>query len=109
MQDGYVYHVKVFISFASPLVDRSFGCGEILSRRTETFLGVPMFLRVQYQNKKYDYVNAASLDKLIAGKQITKFLRVSQNEWIDIEKGILRGTGAAYLGPERKQIQAMSA
>jgi hypothetical protein len=54
-------------------------------------------------------VNAASLNKLIAGPQIAKFLRVSQNERIDIEKGILGGTGSVYLGPERRQIQAMSA
>jgi hypothetical protein len=67
-----------------------------------------MFLRVQYQNSRYDYVNAATLDRLIASKQITKFLRVSQNEWVDIERGRIRGEGSPYVGPERRQSQTAS-
>jgi hypothetical protein len=67
-----------------------------------------MFLRVQYQDSRYDYVDAAILDNLIASKQIRKFLRASQNEWVDIEVGPLRGEGSMYLGPERRQPQAVS-
>jgi hypothetical protein len=67
-----------------------------------------MFLRVQYQNLKHDYVDAATLDNLIASKQIRKFLRVSQNEWVDIERGPVRGVGFPYVGSERRQLQAVS-
>ena len=67
-----------------------------------------MFLRVQYQSSRYDYVDTATLDKLIASKQIIKFLRVSQNEWVDIERGPLRGVRFPYVGPERRQHQAVS-
>ena len=66
-----------------------------------------MVLRVQYQDSRYDYVDAATLDELIASKQIKKFLRASQNEWVDIEVGPLRGEGSLYLGPERRQYPAM--
>jgi hypothetical protein len=67
-----------------------------------------MFLRVQYQDSSYDYVDAATLNDLIASKQIKKFLRASQNEWIDIETGLLRGEGSLYLGPERRQYPTAS-
>jgi hypothetical protein len=64
-----------------------------------------MLLHVQYQDSRYDYVDAATLDNLIATKQIRKFLRTSQNEWVDVERGPIRGEGSLYLGPERRQHQ----
>jgi hypothetical protein len=67
-----------------------------------------MFLRVQYQDSSYDYVDAATLNDLIAAKQIKKFLRASQNEWVDIETGPVRGEGSLYLGPERRQYPVAS-
>ena len=67
-----------------------------------------MFLRVQYQDSRYDYVNAAALDKLIVSKQITRFLRVSQNEWVGVEREPIRGISSPYVGPERRQLQAVS-
>jgi hypothetical protein len=67
-----------------------------------------MLLHVQYQDSRYDYVDAAKLNDLIASKQIKKFLRASQNEWVDIESGSIRGEGSLYLGPERRQYPAMS-
>ena len=46
-----------------------------------------MVLRVQYHNYSYDYVNAATLDRLIASKGIVKFLRPSEDRWVGIEEG----------------------
>jgi hypothetical protein len=62
-----------------------------------------MVLRVQYHNYNYDYVNAATLDRLIASKGIIKFLRPSEDRWVDIDKGPLRSVGSSYSGPERRQ------
>ena len=61
-----------------------------------------MLLRVQYQNKKYDYVNAAALNELI---DIRQFFRPSEKNWIDIEQGPLRGVGGHYVGRERRSIR----
>jgi hypothetical protein len=80
----------------------------LLSSTQNTLEDTAMFLRVQYQNSGYDYVNATTLDRLIASKQIKKFLRLSQNEWIDIERGPIRGQGLPYVGPKRRQSQTAS-
>jgi hypothetical protein len=61
-----------------------------------------MLLRVQYQDKRYDYVNPSTLEELITSKQIQKFYRPSEKDWIDIEQGPLRGAGSHYAGPERR-------
>jgi len=62
-----------------------------------------MVLRIQYRNFNYDYVNAATLDRLIAAKGIKKFLRPSEDRWVDIDVGPVRGAGSPYSGPERRQ------
>ena len=67
-----------------------------------------MLLHVQYNDSRYDYVDAATLEGLIASKQISKFFRPSQNEWVDIETGRLRGEGSLHLGPERRQYPALN-
>jgi hypothetical protein len=70
-----------------------------------------MLFRVQYPTFNYDYVDAAALDRLIASKSITKFLRPSENFWVNIEQGPLRGMSHTladiiYRGPERRQFPA---
>jgi|WetSurMetagenome_2_1015567.scaffolds.fasta_scaffold886253_1 hypothetical protein len=70
-----------------------------------------MLLRVQYPTFNYDYVDAAALDRLIAFKHITKFLRPSEDFWVNIEQGPVRGMGpifrdTIYTGPERRQFPA---
>jgi hypothetical protein len=67
-----------------------------------------MLLRVQYPNFKYDYIDAAALDRFIVSKSIKKFFRPSENVWVDIEQEPVRGTksvdmGAIYIGPERRR------
>ena len=62
-----------------------------------------MVLRVQYHNYNYDYVNAATLDRLIASKGIIKFLRPSEDRWVGIEEGSIRAASSSYPGPERRQ------
>ena len=65
-----------------------------------------MVLRVQYANFNYDYVSAAVLDRLIASRGIKKFLRPSEDRWIDIDVGPVRTNGSSYSGPERRQPKA---
>jgi hypothetical protein len=67
-----------------------------------------MLLRVQYPTFDYDYVDAATLDRLIVSRRIVKFLRPSETFWVDIEQGPIRGADGAYpdtvyAGPERRQ------
>jgi hypothetical protein len=70
-----------------------------------------MLFRVQYPTFNYDYVDAAALDRLIVSKRITKFLRPTENYWVNIEQGPVRGMGPlfvdiVYAGPERRQFPA---
>jgi hypothetical protein len=67
-----------------------------------------MLLRVQYPDSRYDYVDAAALDKFIASRGIKKFFRPSENVWVDVEREPIRGKedihmGAIYIGPERRK------
>lgn len=62
-----------------------------------------MIIRVMYTDYCYDYVNARKLDQLIASKRIIKFVRPSQDEWVDVSRDPVRGAGGtAYQGPERR-------
>lgn len=61
-----------------------------------------MIIRVMYTDFNYDYVDAATLDRLITHKRIMKFVRPSEDAWIDITHGLIRGLGGTYNGPERR-------
>jgi hypothetical protein len=61
-----------------------------------------MLIHVQYKDSKYDYVDAARLDQIIATKPIMKFYRPSEGLWVDVEQALLRGAGGEYFGPERR-------
>jgi hypothetical protein len=62
-----------------------------------------MIIRIMYTDFRYDYVNARKLDQLIASKRIIKFVRPSEDAWVDITRNPIRGTGGAtYQGPERR-------
>jgi hypothetical protein len=62
-----------------------------------------MIIRVMYTDYSYDYVNARKLDQLIALKRIIKFVRPSEDAWIDIARDQIRGNGGElYGGPERR-------
>lgn len=67
-----------------------------------------MLLRVQYPDSRYDYVDAAALDRFIVNKSIKKFFRHSENVWVDVEQEPIRGKetiykGTIYVGPERRR------
>ena len=67
-----------------------------------------MLLRVQYPNSRYDYIDAAALDRFIVSKSIKKFFRPSENVWVDVERAPIRGKegiaiGTIYIGPERRR------
>jgi hypothetical protein len=62
-----------------------------------------MIIRIMYTDYSYDYVNARKLDQLIASKRIVKFVRPSEDEWVDISRDTIRGKGGeVYRGPERR-------
>jgi hypothetical protein len=62
-----------------------------------------MIIRIMYTDYSYDYVNARKLDQLIASKHIIKFVRPSEDAWVDITRDPIRSTGkATYIGPERR-------
>jgi hypothetical protein len=68
-----------------------------------------MLLRVQYPDSRYDYVDAAALDRFIVSKTIKKFLRPYENVWVDVEREPVRGKetvykGTIYTGPERRRF-----
>jgi hypothetical protein len=63
-----------------------------------------MIIRVMYTDYDYDYVDAATLDRLINHKRIRKFVRPSEDAWIDIAQGPIRGLGGTYNGPERRGL-----
>ena len=62
-----------------------------------------MLIRVQYKDQRYDYVDAALLDHIIATKPVMKFFRPSEGLWVNVEQDALRGLGGdEYAGPERR-------
>ena len=62
-----------------------------------------MIIRIMYNDYRYDYVNARKLDQLIASNRIIKFVRPSEDAWVDITRDTIRSTGkATYVGPERR-------
>jgi hypothetical protein len=62
-----------------------------------------MIIRIMYTDYSYDYVNARKLDQLIASNRIIKFVRPSEDTWVNISRDPIRGGGGAtYGGPERR-------
>jgi hypothetical protein len=62
-----------------------------------------MVLRVQYPNRKFDYVNSLILDRMIREKELRMFFRPSEMRWINIERDSIRGKEEIYyIGPERR-------
>ena len=63
-----------------------------------------MVLRIQYPDKRYDYVSAAVLDRLIFHRSIKKFFRPYEDRWVDIDLDPVRGDVMAdYIGRERRE------
>jgi hypothetical protein len=62
-----------------------------------------MIIHIKYTNNRYDYIHARKLDTLIAAQRITKFMRPSEQAWVDIARDPIRGTKEVYyMGPERR-------
>jgi hypothetical protein len=61
-----------------------------------------MMLRVQYQNSRYDYVDAHTLDKLITRKGIRQFYRPSEERWVNVASDPIRGLRGAFSGFDRR-------
>jgi len=62
-----------------------------------------MIIRIMYPDYSYDYVHARKLDQLIASNRIVKFVRPSEDAWVDIVRDPIRGKGGGiYRGPERR-------
>ncbi len=65
-----------------------------------------MLIRVMYKDYRYDYVNTNALDRLIASEGIMKFLRPSEDQWVEVARGPIRGGGGVYTGQERRFARA---
>lgn len=65
-----------------------------------------MLIRVMYGDYRYDYVDRCTLDRLITSVGIVKFLRPSEDRWVEIARGPIRGAGGPYAGQERRQPPA---
>ena len=61
-----------------------------------------MLLHVQYQNGRYDYVQAASIDGLIASGSLMRLFRPAEKEWATVGVDSFRGSGGAYVGSDRR-------
>ena len=52
---------------------------------------------------KFDYASTIMLDSLIESNKITHFFRPSENRWVNVKWGGIRGQGGEYHGPERRR------
>jgi hypothetical protein len=60
-----------------------------------------MKIKVLYSDTSVGYVDAGSLEALIASKTIAAFFR--SGEWVNVSNGLVRrGTSSNYVGPERR-------
>jgi len=62
-----------------------------------------MMLYVQFHDNNWDVVDARTLDKLIAGKDLLRFYRRSEQKWVNVYRDPIRGLGGDYSGPDRRQ------
>ncbi|MGD9579571.1 MAG: GSU3473 family protein [Syntrophorhabdus sp.] len=62
-----------------------------------------MLIRVQYINDSYGDVDGSTLDKLLLGKTLKQFYRLSEERWVDVYRDSIRGLGGNYSGPDRRQ------
>jgi hypothetical protein len=65
-----------------------------------------MLLRVQYQDERFDYVQAAALDGLIVSGRVKKLYRPLDGEWATIGVDAVRGSGGSYSGTDRRQSES---
>ncbi len=66
-----------------------------------------MILHVQYQNDRYDLVDAQTLDRLLTANEIRGFYRPSEKRWVEASRDPIRGSGGTYSGPERRQSHSI--
>ena len=64
-----------------------------------------MLLHVQYKDFSYDHVDAITLDRLLADRNIRLFYRPSEERWVYVYRDAVRGIGGDYSGPNRRQGQ----
>jgi hypothetical protein len=62
-----------------------------------------MFIRVQYQDDRYDYIADFMLDNYVSSKEVKRFYRPSEERWVYTANDPVRGLGGTYAGPERRK------
>lgn len=67
-----------------------------------------MMVRVQYQNYRYDYVDALTLSKLLKRKRIIQFYRPSEERWVNTDRDPIRGLSEYYSGFDRRHPQIIT-
>ncbi|KAF0218838.1 MAG: hypothetical protein FD174_2621 [Geobacteraceae bacterium] len=60
-----------------------------------------MLVMVRYVDEEYGLVEDYCLDYLIVTGKITEFAR--SDEWVAVERDLVRGKGGSYNGPERRK------
>lgn len=65
-------------------------------------------LHVQYKDGRFDYLNAATLDRFLSKGRISRFFRPSEEAWVTVGIDPIRGDGrpeTMYTGNERRSSQ----
>ncbi len=63
-------------------------------------------LRVEYKNSRYDYVPDSKLDALISAREIKRFFRPFDKEWVTIGVDPVRGSGTGEKTErERRKLE----
>jgi hypothetical protein len=63
-----------------------------------------MIIEVQYRDGRHDHVDNLKLDELISLDQVRQFYRPSEQRWIDVEVGSMRGKIKSYRRHENKWV-----
>jgi hypothetical protein len=66
-----------------------------------------MMIHVQWRkhHRRYhhDYIDTSTLEELIKKEEVGWFYRPSEQRWVNIYRGPVRGLGGVYSGTERRQ------
>ena len=63
-----------------------------------------MYVKIQYNDGKYDYIKAFNLDGLLSKGRISQFYRPLSRQWVSVndQGGIRKSSDQPYSGPEKR-------
>jgi len=102
---GYWEQVEHYIEAHSSAVFSHGICPECLQKVDEEFAASGItrghLIKAEYPDGHIEFVTPDTLDKLIASRRITRFLR--SDGWTSVGSDMVRGKGGSYDGPERRK------